>query len=266
MAHGANFPEQYQSALRLYEAGKFSEAKAMFDALSDTHPSPQSLDRCLMSASYCENQLKAPDKADALSAKIQDPKLRTFCRTHLLNLRTQYSEVVALLKDEDFDTWPDSLIFDALLCRGNASSRTRDAAGAEKDYRAALGHTLVDYKKAIAHLRLGALQTGQAALDCLEEVMKLKEPGPTMRYQAVAARAKILARDGKEGPALAEFERLSDLTKQPHWTMVQMGRATTCEALGLPDKARACYEAVVASANAPADLLSAAKAKLDAKR
>ena len=45
-----------------------------------------------------------------------------------------------------------------------------------------------------------------------------------------------------------------------------MARAATHEALGETDKARACYEAIVAAGNAPADSLATAKAKLNAKR
>jgi hypothetical protein len=98
------------------------------------------------------------------------------------------------------------------------------------------------------------------------QVMKLKEPGPTMRYQAIAGRARIFAGEGKGALAIAEFDRVNDLNKQPHWTMLQMARAATHETLGEPEKARACYEAVVASSTPPADSLAAAKAKLAAKR
>jgi len=65
------------------------------------------------------------------------------------------------------------------------------------------------------------------------------------------------------GLAIGEFERINELTNQPHWTMVQMARAATHEALGEPDKGRACYEAVVASSHPPADALATAKAKLE---
>jgi tetratricopeptide (TPR) repeat protein len=265
IAQGASFPQDYQAALKLYDSSKYAEAKAAFDHLIELNPNPQAVDRCLVQAAYCETQLKANDKADALAAKIKEEHLRTLCRMNLLTMQSKYAEVVALVKDEDFSTWPDALIFDALMSRGNSLSRTREVAAAEKDFRAALGYTINDFKKATAHLRLGGLFKGQEALDCLEEVMKLKEPGPTMRYQAIAARARILVGEGKGALAIAEFDRLNDLTKQPHWTMVQMGRAATHESLGAPDKARACYESVVASSNPPADSLATAKAKLAAK-
>jgi len=264
--HAATFPTEYQAAMRLFVSNKFPEAKTAFEALIASAPTPEAKDAALMQASYCEVQLKHVEEATNLAAAIKDKYLGTLCRMKLLTLQSKYAEVVALVKDEDFSTWPDALIFEAFMVRGEASGRMRDAVAAGKDFRAALNYTINDYKKATAHLRLAWLIEGPKALGCLDEVMKLKEPGPTMRFQAIANRARILAQDGKGALAIAEFDRVNDLTKQPHWTMVQMARAATHEALGEQDKARACYEAVVASINPPADSLAAAKAKLAAKR
>jgi hypothetical protein len=61
LTHGASFPQEYRAALKLYDTGKFPEAKASLDALSESNSIPQALDRCLIHAAYCNNQLKAPD-------------------------------------------------------------------------------------------------------------------------------------------------------------------------------------------------------------
>ncbi len=264
--YAATFPTDYQAALRLFISNKIPEAKVAFAALIASAPTPEAKDAALIQASYCEVQLKHVEEATKLAAGIKDKYLSTLCRMKLLTLQSKYAEVVALVRDEDFSLWPDALIFEALMVRGEASGRVRDAVAAEKDFRAALSYTINDYKKATAHLRLAWLIEGPKALGCLDEVMKLKDPSPTMRFQAIANRARILAQDGKGALAIAEFDRVNDLTKQPHWTMVQMARAATHEALNEPDKARACYEAVVASSNPPADALATAKAKLAAKR
>jgi tetratricopeptide (TPR) repeat protein len=185
---------------------------------------------------------------------------------NILTIQTKYADVWALSKTEDFTTWPDALIYDAYVCRGNAASRLRQAADAERDYRAALGATINDYKQAVVYLQLGRLAQGPAALACYDEILKLKAPGGTMRYQAVAGRARLLAAEGKGALALAEFDRVGELTKQPHWSMVQMARAATYETLGETAKARACYEAIISASQPPADLLATAKAKLAALR
>ena len=263
----ATFPTEYQAAMQLYVSKKIPEANVAFTALIASAPNAETKDLALMQASYCEVQLKHPEQATMLAAGIKDKHLGTLCRMKLLALQSKYAEILTLANNEDFSLWPEALVFDALMVRGDASGRARNVVAAETDFRAALGYTLNDYKKATAHLRLAWLfEKGQKALDCLEDVMQLKEPGPTMRYQAIASRAGILAGEGKGALALGEFDRINELTKQPHWTMVQMARAATHEALSEPDKARACYEAVVASSNPPADALATAKAKLAAKR
>ena len=264
--YAATFPTEYQAAMQLYVSNKIPEANLAFTALIASAPNAQTKDLALMQASYCEAQLKHPEQAMTLAAGIKDKQLGTLCRMKMLAIQSKYAELLALVKNEDFSLWPDALSFEALMVRGDASGRARDVVAAQTDFRAALGYTLNDYKKATAYLRLAWLFEGQQALDNLEEVMKLKEPGATMRYQAIAARAHILAANGKGALAMGEFERINELTKQPHWSMVQMARAATHEALGEPDKARACYEAVVASSNPPADSLATAKAKLAAKR
>jgi len=252
--------------MQLYVSNKIPEANVAFTALIASAPNAETKDLALMQASYCEVHLKHPEQSTTLAAGIKDKQLGMLCRMKLLAMQSQYAEILTLAKNEDFSLWPDALSFEALMVRGDASGRARDVVAAEKDFRAALGYTINDYKKATAHLRLAWLfEKGQQALDCLDEVMQLKEPGPTMRYQAIASRARILAGESKGALAIGEFERINELTKQPHWTMVQMARAATHEALGESDKARACYEAVVASSNPPADSLATAKAKLAAK-
>jgi tetratricopeptide (TPR) repeat protein len=253
--------------MQLYVSNKIPEANVAFTALIASAPNAETKDLALMQASYCEVHLKHPEQSTTLAAGIKDKQLGMLCRMKLLAMQSQYAEILTLAKNEDFSLWPDALSFEALMVRGDASGRVRDVVAAETDFRAALGYTINDYKKATAHLRLAWLfEKGQQALDCLDEVMKLKEPGATMRYQAIASRARILAGEGKGALAIGEFDRLNDLTKQPHWTMVQMARATTHEALGEPEKAKACYEAVVASSNPPTDSLATAKTKLAAKR
>jgi hypothetical protein len=262
----ANFPTDFQAGLRLYASNKFPEARAAFEPLIASAPSPEAKDVALAQASYCEAQLKHGDAATALAAGIKDKSQSILCRMNILTIQTKYADVWALSKAEDFTTWPDALIYDAYVCRGNAASRLRQTAEAEKDFRAALGATINDYKQAVVYLQLGRLAQGPAALACYDEIMKLKAPGGTMRYQAVAARARLLAAEGKGALALAEFDRVGELTKQPHWSMVQMARAATHETLGETAKARACYEAIISASQPPADLLATAKAKLAALR
>ena len=126
-SYAATFPTDYQAALQLYVSNKVPEAKVAFTALVASAPNAETKDLALMQASYCEVQLKHLAEATTLAAAIKDKYLGTLCRMKLLTLQSKYAEVVVLVKDEDFSLWPDALIFEALMVRGEASSRLRDA-------------------------------------------------------------------------------------------------------------------------------------------
>jgi predicted Zn-dependent protease len=99
----ASFPQEYQAATKLYQMGKFAEATAAFDKLLESEPSSPGTDHCLAQAAYCETQLKAHDKAEALVAKIKGEHLRTLCRMNVLTIQSKYADVVALAKTKDFN-------------------------------------------------------------------------------------------------------------------------------------------------------------------
>ena len=99
--HAANFPTEYQAALRLYGSNMFPEAKVAFAALIASAPTAQAKDAALMQASYCEVQLKHVEEATTLAAGIKDKYLGTLCRMNLMTMQSKYAEVVALVKDEE---------------------------------------------------------------------------------------------------------------------------------------------------------------------
>ena len=120
--HAANFPTEYQSALRLYVSNKFNEAKDAFAVLIASAPNAETKDAALAQATYCAVQLKDIEAAEKLAAGIKDKFVAKLCRMNVLTLQAKYREVVALVEDEDFSLWPDALIFEALMSRGNALS------------------------------------------------------------------------------------------------------------------------------------------------
>lgn len=130
----APFPTEYQAALRLYGSNQFPEARAAFAALIASAPTAEAKDAALVQASYCEVQLKHVEEATTLAAGIKDKYLSTLCRMRLLTMQSKYAEVVPLVKDEDFSLWPEALIFDALMVRGDGSGRARDTVAAERTF------------------------------------------------------------------------------------------------------------------------------------
>ena len=147
-------------------------------------------------------------------------------------------------------------------------ARTRDAISAEKDYLSAIQHTMSDYAKGQIYLKLGALygernKADHRAMDAFAEIFNLKA-GLTVLCKAAIARAKLLAAQGQRELAVAEFDRLKNITQQPHWSIARMGLGDVYESLGAKEESLACYKAVVGSPQAPADLVEIAKTKLNA--
>lgn len=265
--YGANFPQDFQAALTQYNRSQFAEAKEAFTKLSESGPTPAAKDQALTYAAYCEVALKQPDAATALASRIKDKYLGILCRMNLFSMQAKFADIVELSQGEDFEKWPDPMIYEALLCRANAFARTRVHANAERDYRGAIEHTASDSEKAQVYLRLGGLYGDKdkgdpRALEAYGEVLKVNG-GVTAVCRAVSARAKLFVAQGKGELALAEFDRLKDITQQPHWSTVQMSYAEVCTSLGMTEEALARYRAVVASVNPPADLRELAQKRIN---
>ncbi|MEI6712611.1 MAG: tetratricopeptide repeat protein [Verrucomicrobiota bacterium] len=269
LAWADNFPQKYQAALSLYNSGKLSDAKLAFENLIQSAPTTIARDEALVFNAYLETRLKNDDAASALAAQIHDKHLSVLCQLNTLALQNKYIELVAISKDLDFNTWPDPLMYEAFTSRANALARTRHPESAIADFQSALKSTASDYEKAQVYLRLGSLYSDQdksdpRALAAYSEIYNLKG-GLTVLCKAGVARAKLLASQGKGDAAMREFENLKQITQQPHWSMIQIGRAEVATQLGLTDEATASYKAITTSVNPPADALEMALSKLQSK-
>jgi tetratricopeptide (TPR) repeat protein len=271
-ALGGNFAQDFQSARKLYYSGKAAEAEEAFVALAEQKVSQRATDESLAQAAACALAQKKYDRAVQYAGKIADPPLNKFCRINIFRHRSQWDEILALCKGEDIETWPDALIYDALLWRGRAYAVKQDCPNAEKDFISAVRHTVLADNKAFAYQFLGDLyrdisKDEQKALDAYGEAVKLGGSIPVRRLAAAAiARARLLAAHGKGAEALAEMDRLkADQMKDPYWRCaIQMCHAEILEGLGRTADALARYKIVVSYDNAPDVFLGAAKKKIEA--
>jgi tetratricopeptide (TPR) repeat protein len=262
-----NFPQDFQDATLLYNRGKYEEAREAFLKLVESGPNPAAIDQALAKVAGCETALKRYKEATATVDRIKDKFLLTLCRMRLLAEQRKFADVLLLCKDEDFNTWPDALMYEAYLSRGIAYARANEVPTAEDNFRQAITKTTSDSEKAFAYLSLGELymrmKTQNArALESYAEVYKL-QAGATYLCRAAIASAKILATEGKRDLALAELDRLKGLTKQPHWTFAQIGYAEVYTILGSEGESKAKYQAIIDSTNPPADMLKLAKERLN---
>lgn len=267
-----SFPEDFQEARKLYHTGKSAEAEAAFVALAGRNVSKRATDEALAQAVNCALAQKKYDKAGEYAAKIGVPALNKLCQIQILRSQSRWDDLLALCKGEDIESWPDALVFDALLWRGRAWAAKRDCANAEMDFLASVRFTVVPDNKALAYHALGDLyrevaKDDEKAMQSYGEIVKLADALPTRRLApAVMGRARILAAQGKGAQALAELDRLdADRIKEPYWQCsIQTCYGEVLERMGRNADALARYKAAVSCENAPEALLSAARKKMEA--
>ncbi len=271
---GADFTKDFQAAKNLYRVGKYAEAEDAFVKLIEQNSSPKGTEESLAYAAYSAEQQKKSDKAAEFAGKIKDKALNTLCRMKLLEIQKKWNDIISMSKDEDFGKWPENLIYDASVCRGNAYSVTKNLENAEKDFLAATKNTVELEKKAVAYQYLGNLyqnvsKDNQKALDAYGETIRLmSDPKPSMSGgilgKAVIARAKILASQGKGEEALSEMEKFKSIeAKDPHWScMIQFTYGEIYEVLGKNTEALESYRKAAAVVNGPEYFIKNANQKI----
>jgi tetratricopeptide (TPR) repeat protein len=271
---GGDFPQDYQSAIKLYNGGKYAESEEAFVKLTEQTSAPRGIDESLAYAAYSAEQQKKSDKALEFAGKIKDKTLNTFCRMKLLEIQKKWVDIIALSKDEDFEKWPEYLIYGAYNCRGNAYSRANNAEKSEKDFLCAEKNTMDAGNKASVFQTLGnlyrdVLKDKQKSLDAYGKVVKIMSaPKPSMSGgmlgRALTARAKLLASQGKGTEALAELEKFKEIeTKDPYWSCaMQICYGEVYDLTGKNTEALESYRKAAAVANAPADMLKDANQKM----
>lgn len=271
-AFGSNFPEDFQAAKKLSSSGKPAEAEEAFLALAGRNLSKRATDESLAQAASCAAMQKKYDKALEYAGRISDPAMNKACQVQVFRYQNRWDDILALSKGEDIESWPDALIYDTLLWRGRAFAARRDGANAEKDFLAAVRHTVLPDNKAVAYVSLGEVchevaKDDEKALQAYGEVMRLADPAPAYRAAAaVMARARILTAQGKGVEALAELDRMpTSRINDAYWLCsIQACYGEVLEGLGRNADALARYKAAAAYENVPQPLLDNVKKKMDA--
>jgi tetratricopeptide (TPR) repeat protein len=271
---GGEFPNDFQSAVKLYNSGKYAAAQEAFIKLQNQTNSKRGIDECLAYTAYSFAQQKNIPKAMEYAGKINDKAMNMFCRMKLLEIQKKWDELISLCKDEDFENWPEYMIYDACSCRANAYTRIRNAEKAEKDFLCAEKNTVEKTNKAYVYQYLGSMyqdlgKDGKKALDAYGEIVKLMtDPKPSMAGgmlgRALIARAKILAAQCKEKEALAELEVFKETgIKDPYWSCaVLLCYGEVYDLTGKNKEALENYRKAAAVGNGPAYLLEDAKQKI----
>jgi tetratricopeptide (TPR) repeat protein len=148
---------------------------------------------------------------------------------------------------QDLTTWPDRLVYDAAMCRGQAHAMQGDAASAEKDFLLARKATFDANQLAFANLALGNFYRDQVkdeikALAAYNAVIESPVVGAA-KYDSVIACAVLLAKKGDEKEAIAQLDKLGmeNITSADWRCRIQQAYGDVYVALKRPDAALAAY-------------------------
>jgi tetratricopeptide (TPR) repeat protein len=267
-ARETNFPQDFQAAAKVRLADQPADAEKLFLDLAQHSPNARGRDACLARAAECAASQKQYARAMNHARRIEDPCLSRLSQMEIFRAQGQGDAVLRLSQNEDFESWPDEWVYAASLCRARSYAARKDVVNAEKDFRAAIRHTLSVEDQAFAYQMLGNLHRTVSkdetrAMEAYGQVLKLP-CSPRRLVDAARARASMLSGVGKADQALAELDRVaSAASKDPHWRVVlELCYGDTYRQLGNKTEALARYQRAAASPGARHALIAEAEKRI----
>lgn len=253
----ADFSDDFQEALKLYNNGKSNESIERFAGLAKTAPTPGSKADSLQYAVMSAIKLKQYDKAKEMISQISRESTRKLCQMNLMTAQDQAQELVNAFKDEDFSKWPDFHVYDAFSIRGQAYERLKCYPEALRDYKKALEIPSAPGRKAMALLRLGMLlqisgddEQALSVFRQMGDISSLKGHG--IINDGIIRAARILAKQSKYDEAQKELAKIKPESSGYWYSSTLMVQAEICLAQDKKGEAQAKYNEALKGA--PEDL------------
>ena len=262
-----NYPGARTEGMELVSAGKNEAAAEFFVRLAESYPKPFQQSDALAIAALATAKAGRPEEAMKLADRIPEPEMAQLCKIKLLEETRQWQ---ALLDQEiGLKTWPENLIFPALMARARAHTALGQHEQAESDLRLALDATISNLNQ--ARVWYAIAQNAQAANAGPEKVLaayhgliRLESSEGGMLQRGLSERALLLSSMGRQKEALADLAVLEQRTKNdPHWVCaVLIAYGDIYRSMGETAKARSSFEKAAAVANAPTALIESARKRL----
>jgi len=263
-----HFIAERQEGLKLVQGGKHAEAAAFFVKLADTAAKPEQKADALSHAALATARNRQIDEALLLAERIPLKPESHFARIQIYLEARKWAELLKATEILDAATWPDSLIYPALMARARAHSALGEMELAESDALQAVKHTISLNNQAaawhlIAQNAQRAGKDGTKALEAYAEMIRL-QPGGGGLQRALSERARLLSSLGKHDAALADLAELDKNTRNdPHWICTAlMAYGDVHRDRGDKAKARQSFEDAAKVPGAPAVLLDEVKKRL----
>lgn len=269
-----NYPSARAEGLELLQSGKNAEAAEFFVALAETvrQRRPEQKADALRHAALATARNQQVEEALVLAEQIPLEPESLFAKIQIFEEARQWNDVAETAALLNTNTWPDKLIYPALMTRGRANSTLQRTEAADSDARLALDHTVSRIQRAAAwHLIAQNAQVGGAdskkALDAYAEAIRLRAGGG-MLQRALWERARLLSSLGRHDEALSDLAELEqNNNNDPHWvSAVLIGHGEVHRNMGNQERAREHFQQAAQVPDAPDILVEEAKkqlAKLD---
>ena len=266
----AGYISERTAAMELMSAGKNQEAAEAFIKSAEATTNDLQQADALTNAALCLQRLKRNEEAMALVAKIRSVPLRESAELDLLKDARNWKGVMDKTKDKDLSTWPEKVIFQAYLARGQAESALGQYEDSDVDLLRAQDFTVSPNNKAIswAMIAENAMRTkadSQKLLDIYAKICALK-PSGGMQQRALVARAKLFLDSNQYEQALAEVAALEAMPSvQAQWLCTaQIIYGDIYAKQGKVAEALACYKKASTMPKAAPETLKEAQTKASA--
>lgn len=257
---------QWDAARKSYDEGQFATATGLYLDISEKENSRGKTEALLLATRSAARQGDS-EKTRSIAERIPAGPHAEFAKMVALESSKSWVELLAVADQTIVETWPEKLIYPALLMRGDAYIQLTDYAAATRAFATAQNYTISPSTAARAALfEGGAAQkagvTPDELLAIYQKIIDLAPRGGGLVPRAHMARARLLAEQGNEAKAMNEVKAMHVFRERdPFWIVaVELTTAQVYEALGALDSAKKHYDNVIAFAEPPADLLSEARA------
>ena len=264
-----NYPNERTDGMKLVSEGQHKAAAEFFVQLAEKHANPVQQSDALTIAALATAKDGRPEEALKLAERIPVPTMAQFCKISLLEEARQWQTLVDAAEEIDLTTWPEMLIFPALMARAHARSALGQHDQAESDLRLALESAVSNLNQArswyaMAQNAVAANAGPDKVLAAYAEMIRLRTSGGGMLQRGLQERALLLSGMGRHKEALADLAELDQNTNNdPHWVCaVQIAYGDVYRSMGETAKAKSSFEKAEAVANAPAAQIETARKRL----
>lgn len=223
----ADYVADRKAAAALVRAGQHKEALAAFTRMADRAATDVQKSDALQQATACARSLNDLDQALRLAKQIPLTPLSKTCQMQVLETGRRWQEIADRFRDEDIDSWPESVRGDAFFARGHAWFILKNGTPAARDLEKAVAYLTDSNARGLCLNVLGdvcstLLNDTPRAIETYRRVYATSNV--YKHCQAALRVAELLRQQRRPEAALQELSRIKmDEVTAPYWRGRMLG-------------------------------------------